>query len=98
MEINLLGHLYDDTVYHEIGAVDELAGGLGGVVGGTVFGPHPVVDGCLGLFDMQLARIAVSVFAAEVIDVPQSPSKERGFSAAPFSSLLLEGSGEANLS
>ena len=68
MEVHLLGYLYHDAMNHEIRAVDELAGGLRTVVGGTVFGPHPVVDGCLGLFNMQLARIAVSVFAAEVID------------------------------
>ena len=68
MEVDLLGYLYHDTVYHKIRTVDELAGGLRTVVGGTVFGPHPVVDGCLGLFDMQLARIAVGILAAEVID------------------------------
>ena len=68
MEVNLLGYLDNDAVDNEIGAVDELAGGLRGVVGRAVFGPHLVVDGSLGLFDVQLAGIAVGILAAEVVD------------------------------
>ena len=68
MEVDLLGDLYDHSVDHEVRTVDELRGGLGRVVRRAVLGPHLVVDGVLGLFDMQLTGIAVGILAAEVID------------------------------
>ena len=61
MEVDLLGDLYDHSVDHEVRTV-------GRVVRRAVLGPHLVVDGVLGLFDMQLTGIAVGIFAAEVID------------------------------
>ena len=68
VEINLLGYLDDDTMDDEVGTVDELAGRLRRVVRRAVLGPHLIVDGLFGLFDVQLTGIAVGILATEVID------------------------------
>ena len=68
MKINLLRYLNYDTIDVEVGTVDELRGGTGRIVTGTIFGPYLIVDGILGLVDVELARIAVGILTAEVID------------------------------
>ena len=68
MQIHFCCHLYYDAVDGEVRAVDEFGVGFGGVVGGSVFRPHLIVNGFLGLLDMQFARVAVCILSSEVID------------------------------
>ena len=67
MEIDLLCHLNDYAMHDEVGAVDELRDGTCAVVGCPVLGPHLVVDGVLGLLDVEFARLAMGILASEVI-------------------------------
>ena len=68
LEVYFRGNLYDDAVDGEVRTVNEFGVGFGGVVGGTVLGPNLVVNGFLGLLDMQLTRFAGCIDAPEVID------------------------------
>ena len=68
MEIDLLGDLHHHAMHHEVGTVDELRDGLRAVVAAAILRPHLIVDGILGLFDVQLTGIAVGILTAEVID------------------------------
>ena len=68
MEINLCSYLYDDAVDGEVRTVNEFGVGFGGIVRGTILGPNLVVDGLLGLLDMQFTGFAGCIDATEVID------------------------------
>ena len=67
MVVNLCRHLHHHPVHIEVGTIDEFRGGLGAVITRAVFGPHLIVDGLLGLLDMELAGIAVLVFTSEIV-------------------------------
>ena len=68
MEIHFSRHLHNDAVDGEVRAVNEFGVGFSGVVGRTVLRPDLVVNGLLGLLDMQFARVAVGVLTSKVID------------------------------
>ena len=68
MKIDFCGYLYDDAIDGEVRAVDEFGIGFGRVVGSTVFRPNLIVDGFLGLLDMQFTGFTLGIHATEVID------------------------------
>ena len=68
VEIHLLSHLHHHAMHHEVWTVDELRRGLGAVVRGAISRPYLVVDGLLGLLDMQFPRVAMHILSPEVIN------------------------------
>ena len=76
MEVYLLSNLHHYAMDYEMLTVDELRHGSGGVIAGTIFRPHTIVDGIARLVDMQFVG-TLQAQAANIVLVTMYASAAR---------------------